>query len=274
MSSKIFNVQNDIGAYLGNSSVLVHDRDGYGALLLPKISDGKFSFDMDDIAFEGLDISGLLFTASAPGYQTLTANFSDLSDTYTFTLSKSNVATYVLIGGAVVGLGIAIANMKKKKRTKKMSGFTDLTPQAQTAATVGIAAIVAYLVIFKGNRPSGQALADKAAGDLQTLAAAGMHPTLSPSQAESYAGILRTAFDDCGTDEDAINSVMNNLSNDADIALLLSTYGTRPYKGCFDGDFFSTHSFNLAEAMTSELSSNAIAYINASFASRGINFKF
>lgn len=179
----------------------------------------------------------------------------------------ANLKTIGIIGAGALGLYLIT---KKKKR---VTGFKDLAPGAQSAIILGGVGFAAYYLLFKNKTGSG-GLPNQALSALQQLAAQGVYPSFSAAQAEGYAATLRTAFDDCGTDNSAVTSVMNAIQNQADILLLVSTYGTRGYKGCFDGDYFSNHEYNLSEAITSELSASDIDTINNQFSAKGIDFKF
>lgn len=266
----IINVKGANGAYLGGSSIRVQSKDGYGDITLQPLSAGNFAIDLAGGDFANVDPSTIILTASAPGYQSVSVSGANLQPENDFILAKANYVTPLLIGGAIA----AVAAIALSKSKKKVAGFETLPPAAKTAIVLGGVGVVAWLIL-KGGKPSGQALADKASVELQELAKQGIYPTFSNTQAEAYAGELRSAFNDCGTDEDSVMSVMNAIQNQADIVQLVSVYGTRGYKGCFDsGNYFSDVNYNLAEAMTSELSSSYIAAINSGFAAKGISFKF
>lgn len=185
-------------------------------------------------------------------------------------IEKSNLVKY-----AAVGIGAAllvIASQKKKK--KKVSGFKDLPPQAQNAIVIGAVGLASYFLIFGKKNNYNQGLPDAAGNDLDYLANMGQYPTISATEAESYAGMLVGAFNDCGTDEEIVYNVFRNLNNTADVLLLVKTYGVRDYKGCFSGDYFSDHHFNLGEALADELSAGEISKVNEILSQKGIDYKF
>lgn len=188
-------------------------------------------------------------------------------------IPKPANAALLLLLGAGVGVG---AYHYSRKRNKKTMGAADaprqISPLVQTLIAVGGLGVVAYFLL-RSKEPNTD-LPNYADAELKRLIAAGHGPTISESEASGYAATIVSAANDCGTDENAIWSVMQQMQNTADILLLISVYGIREYKGCFDGDYFGYHRNNLAETLTSELSAGWISDINQLFSNRGIAFKF
>lgn len=224
--------------------------------------------DQSDDALLEEDVS---VRASAPGYFDSGVSGNALLQDWTFTMQeKPSYGKYIAIGGAAALLLVLAASGGRKK---KVSGFFD---GMSTGAKLGLAAaggLAVYYLFFKKDA-SAQQLAQQAGAALADLQKQGVNPTISATQAEDFASALVTAFDDCGTDEGTVKSVFNQLQNTADVLLLIQVYGVRDYKGCFDGDWFSDHSRNLAQGLTSELSTSDIADLNATMKSKGINYAF
>ncbi len=143
-------------------------------------------------------------------------------------------------------------------------------------AFVAIAGFTIYNNIKKGiNRKRLNQLATDAGKDLQTLAQKGIRPTITQTQAQTFAATLVSAFDDCGTDEAAAYRVMGMLKNDADILLLIKVYGLREFKGCFSGShYFGSEELSLPGAITYEMSNGEISKLNSILQKAGITYKF
>lgn len=226
---------------------------------------------LNDQSDDALLMEGVSVRASAPGYYDSGVSANALLQDWAFTMqAKPSYGKYIAIGAAgALLLGLAVFGRKKKK----VSGFFD---NMSTGAKLGIAAaggLAVYYLFFKKDA-SAEQLGQQAGADLAKLMQQGVTPTITATQAQDFASSLVTAFDDCGTDEGTIKSVFNQLENTADVLLLIQTYGVRDYKGCFDGDWFSDHSRNLAQGLTSELSVSDISDLNATLKSKGINYAF
>lgn len=115
--------------------------------------------------------------------------------------------------------------------------------------------------------------ASNAKNELQNLAKKGIKPTITQTQAMGYAKQIVAAANEWGTDEEKIYNVFANLNNDADIYLLISTFGVQEWKGTFTA-FFSYESGTLSYLLSYELSSSEIAKINKLLSDKGINYKF
>lgn len=266
-------VLNDAGTPLSGAVVAFGAQDGYGDVL-KQTTGADGSVNIDESVTGSLQGVPVYATASYPGLETYTWSGAQMTGDKTITLPKDSTATAILLGsGAVAALWLL--NRKKKK----VSGFFgDLSPMTKNIMVLGAVGGGLWLLLKSGllgaGEGSGAALATAAANQLQVLAASGNGPTISAVQAEGFASSLRTAFDDCGTDTDTVNSVFASINNTADVLLLVSTYGTRAYKGCFDGDWFSDHAYNLSEALTSELSGSDLSTLNNNLSAKGIDYKF
>lgn len=214
---------------------------------------------------------GVAVRASASGYNDSGITGNALLPDWTFTMqAKPPYGKYIAIGA---GSALLLAWALKGGSQKKVGGFFD---NMSTGAKLGILAAggLAVWYVFSNKDKSAAQLPAAAGDDLAKLAAQGMVPTITATEAQDFASTLVTAFDDCGTDEGAIKSVFNQLQNTADVLFLIQTYGVRDYKGCFDGDWFTDHSRNLAQGLTSELSVNDIADLNATLQAKGITYSF
>lgn len=225
----------------------------------------------DTVSDADLFADGVTVRITASGYNTAGLSASELTHDFEFTLRPNGLQT-ALLAGAGLAAGLLYFSTRKKGK-KKVSGFKDFAPGAQSAIIFGGIGLLAYFLIFKKNS-SGAALKDAADKELAELAAAGIRPTMTVTQAQSYAGAILSAINDCGTDEDALYSIFSEMQNKADVLQLVSVYGVRDYKGCFDGDYFGSHSYNLSEALTAELTDSEKAIINNSLSSKGIDYKF
>lgn len=235
-------------------------------------ADGKVT--IDDSTDDGLLQTGVYATASAAGYYDLGIDASQITELWYFQLSKKSSTALLLVGGLAGGLLLAGAFNSRKKR--KVSGIADgIDPKVKTGLLVafGIAGLY-YVNQWLGTDTTRGHLPDAAASELDQLKAAGQVPTMTATEAESYASELVAAFDDCGTDMDAVENVFRQMHNRADVLLLIKTYGVRSFKGCFDGDYFSSHNWNLAQAMTAEFSSSNFADVNKILADNGVNYTF
>ena len=153
-----------------------------------------------------------------------------------------------------------------------MGFFDGVDPRVKTGIAVagGVGALyVAYRILKKDE--SASLLPATAAEELKQQP---VPSTITTSQAQAFASALVTAFDDCGTDNDVVDQVFGALQNKSDLLLLISVYGVRDYKGCFDGDYFSMHSYNLSQALTSELSGSELAALNAGLKAKNITYSF
>jgi hypothetical protein len=163
-----------------------------------------------------------------------------------------------------------------------MEVYSGLPTWAKGVVVVGgtaVSAIILFTIygnIKKTiNRKKLNQLATDAGKDLQKLSQQGIRPTITQTQAQAFAATLVSAFDDCGTDEDAVYRVMALLKNDADLLFLIKVYGLREFKGCFKGsNYFGSEELSLPGAITYEMSSSEVSKVNAILQKTGINYKF
>ncbi len=161
-----------------------------------------------------------------------------------------------------------------------MEVYSGLPTWAKGVVVVGgtaISAIILFTVYNNVkktiNRKKLNQIATDAGKDLQKLSQQGIRPTITQTQAQTYSATLVSAFDECGTDEDAVYRVMSLLKNDADMLFLIKVYGLRQFKGCFSS-YFSNEDLSLPAAISYEMSSSEVSKLNAILQKTGINYKF
>lgn len=161
-----------------------------------------------------------------------------------------------------------------KKGWESLPGYAKgIIAIAGTAVALG-AIYVAYNAIktYLANKNSNAevtALSDK----LTQLANKGIYPSISQQQSDSLANELEAAFQGYGTDYDTVKRDFHQLQNDADMVILLKTFGTRKISsGAYnpEPDFTGT----LSAVMVSELSSAQLDEINTILSQAGITQKF
>lgn len=122
-----------------------------------------------------------------------------------------------------------------------------------------------------------------AATELQMLAQKGIYPSFSASQYEAYSQQMAQAMAGCGTDEDAILRIMGQLRNDADLIMLVKTFGVRAYEPCYLTNpidhatwVFNREAFpmSLDAWFSRDLSTGNIEDINDVLKERGITYSF
>jgi len=126
------------------------------------------------------------------------------------------------------------------------------------------------LIISKLDQAKMAKEGQKAGDELSKLKKQGVNPTISPAQAESFSNSLVSAFAGCGTDEDAIYNIMKQLKNNADVYLLISTYGIRKYDGCMWG----TTEKSLSGAISDELDWLEKMAVNKILEGNKVSFQF
>ena len=147
-------------------------------------------------------------------------------------------------------------------------------PIAKSLLVLG-ASYLTYRVLDKLLKKKPDDLQEPAAAqtELARLAQMGIYPTHSNAEFESYSNAIVQAVWDCGTDEDAITNVIEQMNNEADIYALIAVYGVRAYKGCFEG-WFTLVERSLTGTLSSELDASEKSDINDILAQRGIAFRF
>lgn len=158
--------------------------------------------------------------------------------------------------------------------------YGDLTPGGKTAVSLigmGVVIFVGYGIwkAVKDIKQTSQSLkeAKDSVTTLTQLDKAGIRPTFTDAQFESFSNQLAQAFSGCGTDTSTVYNIISSLTNDADLYKLIAVYGVRSYGGCkwmFEG----AQSKSLSAALSDELSTTEKNRINGSLAVKGINFKF
>jgi len=104
-------------------------------------------------------------------------------------------------------------------------------------------------------------IAEKKLGAALDAEIAAEQITLTPAQAENYAGKLHEAMKGWGTDEDAIYEVFTNLSTKGDLLYVIKTFGVRG-------------GMTLVQWITAELNSKERTKLNSIIASNNIDYKF
>jgi hypothetical protein len=109
----------------------------------------------------------------------------------------------------------------------------------------------------------------------------GVKPTINVPIAESISAAIVDASNSCGTDNKKINAQFDKIKNDADIYLLVKTFGIRKKVRCLFSDdetagFWSqdTPPMSLSAMINSELSTSEIIALNNKLSSKGIKYKF
>jgi len=184
---------------------------------------------------------------------------------------------------ALVGIGLGLISLQ---RTKQMNGVASNTiTKFQNASTknklivigaVVIGGVIVYEVFFKYKpTPDQKKLLDDAKSMLDKLHYQfGIDPSLPVAQYSSYGSTIRTAIDDCGTDEESIYRVFDALNNEADIYMLIVKSDILSYKGCFEGSYFGNVHRTLPEAITADLSYSQVNKINSILSDKGIQYRF
>jgi len=245
----------------GGSVLVVYTADAAGQVTVDSETDG------------GLLEDDVFIRAHVAGYSDSGISAGSVVPDWTFTMGKlPPYGKYVLmgVGGTLLAVWLFSGNKKNK-----VGGFFDGMSTGAKLALAGGAGLAAYYLLFhKAGVPAGT-LPATAGGDLATLHSQGQDPTITPSEAETYASELASAFEGCGTDEAAVFGVFRNMRNKADVLLLINTFAVRSYAGCFDGPIWKEDvDYNLGQAISSELGSSDISTINDILAGNGIDFKF
>lgn len=158
--------------------------------------------------------------------------------------------------------------------------YQPLPGAAKAVVIIGPAVILTLIGISIWNKvkknkqiADSNRVATDSVGTLNQLAGNGVLPTHTDAEFESWSQQLVQAFSGCGTDNTAVENIMKQLNNDADIYKLIAIYGTRSYDGCkwiLEG----TQTLSLPAAITNEMGSGERDTINSILASKGIHFTF
>ena len=112
--------------------------------------------------------------------------------------------------------------------------FEGLPSWARGAIAVGGAAASGWLgwKIYSGVKKrlslqKARAEQNETQKEIEKLKKQGSPPTITKAQFSIMANQLETAFDGYGTDEETVFRVFDSLKNDADVLMLIKTYGIR-----------------------------------------------
>jgi hypothetical protein len=171
-----------------------------------------------------------------------------------------------------------------------MKFYNDLPNWAKGVVAIGGVAIVGVFgykiyqdVKRKRDIRDASQSADEAAKELKRLSFNGVNPTITKTQAINLSEKLVQAMNGCGTDEKMVNSVFNTLKNDADIYLLISSFGVRYYTPCGASQpvsyarwLFNDKTFggDLGTWLSYDLSTSEINNINNILSKKGIKYSF
>jgi hypothetical protein len=206
------------------------------------------------------------------------------------TAKGSSSTNNVLLGaGLIAGAYILSSKPRKKigaiainkKTPRDLVNKFNAKPIADKALTAGViigGAWLAWQIFFKYKpTPQQKAILADAQNKLDYLHfQRGIDVTHSLGEFSAYAGSLRNASTDCGTNEAAIFNVISNLNNEADVYQLISSAGILAYKSCaaIEGNWFGDVHNTVPELITSELTGSEIETVNNILQSKGIEYRF
>ena len=101
-------------------------------------------------------------------------------------------------------------------------------------------------------------------GELIDLQNRGINPTISESDASSYADFIQDTSYSANTDEEGIFNIFRILNNKADLVLLKIKFGTRRLP-------FSVNNVGLSAFLRSDLNESEIETINSILAQKNIS---
>jgi hypothetical protein len=168
--------------------------------------------------------------------------------------------------------------------------YKDLPTWAKGAVIVGGVAITGYLLIkiynsIKANADKRDSLefSKNAQSELNSLKMRGIKPSYSATQYQGFASKLVIALDGCGSDEEAVFGVFENMNNKADVLNLISAFGVRYYQPCAATSPIAygrwvidskTYGGNLSSWLSYDLTQSELKKINAILTTKGIDYKF
>ena len=161
---------------------------------------------------------------------------------------------------------------------KAVAVFNALPFYGKVAVGIG-GVIVVYIVgksistYLSNDRMRMLKESESAGGKLAELAVKGIKPTYSNTQYEAFSNKIVAAINDCGTDEQAVYDVFNQLKNEAYLYKLIEVYKLRKFKGC-GSSYFGFEERSLSGSITYEMSSSEIRKINDIMKSKNINYSF
>ena len=158
--------------------------------------------------------------------------------------------------------------------------FTGLPKWAQgvlAVAGLGLITIIGFTIYNKIKKRVGLAGAfdekKKVTSEIKTLADKGVKPSYSNAEYESMANKAFAAMDGYGSDDDALEAIMEKLKNDADVLKLIDAYGIRELDtGKFNPE--NNKKETLSGAISSEFSAGEIKDMNDILTKKGIKITF
>jgi len=246
--------------------------------------DGFFHFTYPAVNADSIFVQ--IYSTSE--YEPYVASFDELVNTGKVTLRKkitdtngkglSTEATLALVG---IGVGLISLQRGKTIGANRATVFIDRfhsQPTKNKLLIVGgvvIAGVLVYQLLKYKPTPDQQRTIDDARNMIDILHFQyGIDPSLAIAQYSSYASIIRTAVDDCGTDEDSIYGVFEGLNNEADIYMLIIKSNILSYKGCFEGSYFGNVHRTLPETITGDMTDSQVNKINSILSDKGIQYRF
>jgi len=240
-------------------------------------SDGTFHWSI-----EGRDPAGIWINVSNE-YEAKVFTPDELLQSPTVTLKStpgSSVAPWVPL--VIVGVAAITLTGKRKSVTglKLKERYSKLSPTTKKVLLYGGGGLAAYFLLryVFSYKPTQQQLdtLESAKNQLAYLAARyGVVPSQPVAQFSAWSGVIVEAVNKCGTDEGAIYRVFEQLSNEADVYKLIAVFGIGKYIGCLDRGLFDPYVHKtLPEALTDDMSTSNVSYINEILSDKGIDFRF
>jgi hypothetical protein len=171
-----------------------------------------------------------------------------------------------------------------------MKLYNDLPNWAKGVVAIGGVVIVGVFgykiyqdVKRKRDLKDASQSSDEASKELKNLSFKGVNPTITKTQAINMSEKLVQAMNGCGTDEKMVNSVFNSLKNEADIYLLIASFGVKYYTPCGASQpvsyarwLFNDKTFggDLGTWLSYDLSTSEINSINTILKNKGIKYSF
>jgi hypothetical protein len=171
--------------------------------------------------------------------------------------------------------------------SKKYNELPSWSKGVIAVVTIGAVALIGYSIYSKIKKAKDINEANiggkEAEKELRELAKKGIKPSYSPSQYTSWVQRLAEAINDCGTDENSVYAVFQNMKNKADILSLVVSFGVQFYRPCgasqpisYAKYLFDNKSFggSLSTFLQYDLSVSEIAKINKILEGKKIDYKF
>ncbi len=200
--------------------------------------------------------------------------------------SRATTTKNLLLGAGLLGAAYFFGKSGGKKVGAVAMPMPNIRsfnskPIADKMLTAGVivgAGYLAYKLFFTYKpKPEQKEILANAARMLDYLHfQRGIDITHSLGEFSAYAGSLRNASTDCGTNESAIFSVIEQLNNDADVYQLIVSGGILSYKSCaaIEGAWFANVHNTVPELITSELTGSELSTVNNILQSKGIEYRF